>query len=101
MFSGSDIAQFLIEQVVEEFIKFILPGVGNVIVGIYEFLGLAVKIHELIEKIKYAHSLPGMVLSMFELCVLAAIPILIIVIIFNVVVRLLRRSKTRKSAAEH
>lgn len=85
------ILEFLAEQVVEAFVQWLFPGIGKVVVTIYELFGLAELISNAIEKIRFARSIPGVVCGLLEFCFLAAIPVLFMVMAFNILLRLVRK----------
>jgi hypothetical protein len=96
---GGDITEFvigeLIGNIIKDFVAVFFPGVGSTLYGIYDFFSTVFDfvglVNRIIDYIKFSNSLAGVLLGIVQLSILAVIPVLIIVILFNVVIRLIRR----------
>ena len=97
--SGTEIFDFtlgeIIGRIIEDCLSVFFPGPVSTAYGIFDlistFFDVAGLINRTIENIRYSHSLPGVVLGVFQLCIISAVPVAFIVISFNIVVRLVRK----------
>lgn len=85
----------VIGNIIKDFFAVFFPGVGSTVYGIYDFFSTIFDfvglINRIIDYIKFSNSLGGVVIGVFQLSVLTAAPVLIIVISFKVGVRVVRR----------
>lgn len=97
--SGLELFDFALGEIIENIIQSCLEvffpgpistatGIWGLITSVFDIAGL---ISRIIDYIRYCNSLPGVLLGVFQLCIVAALPIFFIVIAVNVVVRLLRK----------
>lgn len=97
--SGLEFFDFALGEIVENIIQSCLevffPGPISTATGIWGFItsvfDIAGLISDILDYMRYCNSLPGVLLGVFQLCIVAALPVFFIVIVVNVVVRLLRK----------
>ena len=96
---GTEIFEFafgeIIERIIQDCLSVFFPGPVSTAYGIFDFIStffdVVGLINRVIEYIRYSHTIAGVLLGVFQLCIIAILPVLFIVILFNVVVRLVRR----------
>jgi hypothetical protein len=99
MSPGGEVVEFVLGEfvgnIIKDFIAVFFPGAVSTAYGIYDFISTVFDffgtINRIIDYINYCNSLPGVILGVLQLCLVSAIPVLILVLLFNVIVRLVRR----------